>query len=84
MRTRVILLSFLILFCLASDINAGDADCLSYESCFEDAITLYKDGNLNEALENFRFLADNRLDITNPEIAGIPYSWQVISWKSLD
>ncbi|MEK6713715.1 MAG: transglycosylase SLT domain-containing protein [Nitrospirota bacterium] len=57
---------------MASDINAGDADCLSYESCFEDAITLYKDGNLNEALENFRFLADNRLDITNPEIAGIP------------
>ncbi|MEK6561195.1 MAG: tetratricopeptide repeat protein, partial [Nitrospirota bacterium] len=56
---------------MASDINAGDADCLSYESCFEDAITLYKDGNLNEALENFRFLADNRLDITNPEIAGI-------------
>ncbi len=71
MRTRVILLSFFILICLTSDIYAGDSACLSYESCFEDAISQYKDGKLNESLEEFRFLADNREDINNPEIAGI-------------
>ncbi len=71
MRTRVILLSFLILICLTSDIYAGDSACLSYESCFEDAISQYKDGKLNESLEEFRFLADNREDINNSEIAGI-------------
>jgi len=71
MRTRVILLSFFILICLTSDIYAGDSACLSYESCFEDAISQYNDGKLNESLEEFRFLADNREDINNPEIAGI-------------
>ena len=37
---------------------------------FEDAISQYKDGNLINALEKFRFLADNRLEINNSEIAG--------------
>ena len=43
----------------------------SPEFILEDATRLYKDGNLNEALEIFRFLADNRQKINNPEIAGI-------------
>ncbi|OGW43573.1 MAG: hypothetical protein A2132_05890 [Nitrospirae bacterium RBG_16_43_11] len=42
----------------------------SPKSTFEDAIGLYKAGKLNEALEKFRFLADNLQLINNPEIAG--------------
>ncbi len=42
----------------------------SPEVCFEDALRLYKEGNVYSALENFRFLADKRQVIGNPEIAG--------------
>ncbi len=42
----------------------------SPEPYFEEARSQYKDGNLQDALEKFRFLADNRLDLNNPGIAG--------------
>ncbi|MCC6544946.1 MAG: tetratricopeptide repeat protein [Nitrospirae bacterium] len=52
---------------------SGDVSCeyqFNPEAYYEDAISQYKDGNPNGALEKFRFLADNRLEINDPEITG--------------
>ena len=67
MHLRLVLFSLIIIFYAVQDIHA---DGFSPEPYFEDAISQYKDGNLIDAYEKFRFLADNRLYINNPEIAG--------------
>src|SRR3972149_1387402 len=68
MHLRLVFFSLIIILCCtARDIHA---DGFSPEPYFEDAISQYKNGNLIDAYEKFRFLADNRLDINNPEIAG--------------
>ena len=67
MHLRLVLFSLIIILCCtARDIHANG---FSPEPYFEDAISQYKDGNLIDALERFRFLSDNRLYINNPEIA---------------
>src|SRR3972149_9920453 len=69
MHLRPILISLIIICCFRGECLGGDG-LFSPEPYFEDAISQYKDGNLIDALERFRFLSDNRLDINNPEIAG--------------
>jgi len=67
MHLRLVIFSLIIICCTVQNIHA---DGFSPEPYFEDAISQYKDGNLIDAHEKFRFLADNRLYINNPEIAG--------------
>lgn len=86
MPVRLILISLIIISCTAFDLRAdeiartspphqgnvaGGNGLFSPEPYFEDAIRHYKDGNLIDSMEKFRFLADNLQHINNHEIAGM-------------
>lgn len=66
------LLSTLILFCcLTLTARAGDVICPAHETCLEEAVTLYKNGDIAEALARFKYIADWPAEFSDPATAGV-------------
>ncbi|MCC7201461.1 MAG: tetratricopeptide repeat protein [Nitrospirae bacterium] len=72
MRLKLVLIFLLIIGFTAPDLHANETGNGSFspEPYFEDAVNQYKEGNLIDAMEKFRFLADNLPYISNHEISG--------------
>ena len=69
---RISLLCTLILFCwLTLTARAGDVICPARETCLEEAVTLYKNGNIAEALAKFKYIADMPAEFSDPAMAGV-------------